>query len=385
MKKFWILLILFISTFAKNPDPLLVIVLMVKDEAPVMEATLKPFLEAGLDSYLILDTGSTDNTVAITRKLFEDYKVKNGYIIEKPFVDFATSRNYALECTEKKFPDAAFMLMLDAEWYMHNVKDLIKFCKENINNSIKSFLIPIRDEHINFLMQRLFKIQSHIRFVGVVHEIPNERSNTKLPDNIYFESLPGRQGKEKTSKRFARDINILLKEYAKEPKNLRTLFYLGQTYACIDDWDNAIKYYKKRCEIKSGWDEDDFTAYYRLAGTYEFAKNWPMAEEYYLKAANLLPRRIEPLIHLSDYYLRQNNYLLAFLYAQRAVTMKYPKDDLIFVRKQFYDYNRYDLLGRAAYHINEFKIGKNAILKALECNPNDQQLLHYLKLYLNID
>lgn len=353
---------------------------MVKDEALVMETTLKPFLEANLNSYLILDTGSTDNTIKITRDLFKKYKINNGHIVEKPFVDFATSRNYALECAEKQFPNACFFLMLDAEWNIHGLKDLINFCKNNYNTTEKSFLIPMRDEHLNFFMQRLFKANAHLRFVGVVHEIPNETTIAKVPENIYFEALPGKHGKEKTNRRFKQDIAILLKDLEKNPNNLRTLFYLGQTYACVSDWDNAIKYYKKRCDL-GGVDEEDFAARYRLAGTYEFAGNWKMAEKYYLEAANMRPSRIEPLIHLSDYCLKQNNYLLAFLYAHRAVKLEYPKNDLIFVRREFYDYNRYDLLAHAAYHIGELEIGKDAVLNALECYPNAPHLLTNLECY----
>ena len=38
-----------------------------------------------------------------------------------------------------------------------------------------------------------------------------------------------------------KDIDVLLKEYEKNPQNLRTLFYLGQTYECLGDIKNAIE------------------------------------------------------------------------------------------------------------------------------------------------
>ena len=52
-------------------DPLIVIVLMVKDEGhiereePVIIETLKPYVDAGIDAYFIFDTGSTDNTIVL--------------------------------------------------------------------------------------------------------------------------------------------------------------------------------------------------------------------------------------------------------------------------------------------------------------------------------
>src|SRR5579863_731223 len=99
-------------------DQILVVVLMVKNEETVMRATLQPFIDGGIDSFFIFDTGSTDNTITVTQEFFRKNNITKGYIEEEPFIDFATSRNHALERAEKKFPNAGFMLMLDAEWYL---------------------------------------------------------------------------------------------------------------------------------------------------------------------------------------------------------------------------------------------------------------------------
>lgn len=367
---------------SSSSEQLLVLVLMVKNEEAVMKATLQPFLDASLDNYLILDTGSTDNTVAITKKLFEEYKVKHGYIVEEPFVDFSTSRNVALDYVEKKFPMAIFTLMIDAEWYMHNVKGLIKFCEENRNNKeISSVSLYGRHVALDFYTQRLFRVDKHVRFVGVVHEVPNQVSSMRIPTDVYFELRPEQYGIEKSQQRWLRDKDLFLKEFEKNPKNTRTLFYLGQTYECLGDWANAIIYYKKRCELMGG-DEEDYVAHYRVGRAAENLGNWKEAEEYYLKAANMRPTRAEPLLHLSDHYWCNNNPMLAFLYAERAVELSYPQDDVLFIEKVFYDYNRYDLLSRAAYSIGEFEIGKKAALKGLESNPNNAQLLANLEQYL---
>ena len=137
---------------------------MVKNESTVIEKTLQPFLQAGIESYLILDTGSTDNTVEITKNLFKKHKIKDGHVVEQPFVDFSTSRNYAIKQAEILFPQAGFFLMLDAEWYMQNVSNLLEFCKENINASELGFLVSVHtnyyeDKESNryYYVTRLFK------------------------------------------------------------------------------------------------------------------------------------------------------------------------------------------------------------------------------------
>jgi tetratricopeptide (TPR) repeat protein len=369
------------SLNSSDHNPLLVIILMVKDEAHVMRSTLEPYLKAGIDSYLILDTGSTDTTVETTQLLFEEYGAQHGYIVQKPFVDFATSRNHALEFAEQYFPNAAFFLMIDAEWYLHDVPGLIQFCKINYQIPMNSFLLRITDNIIDFSTQRLFKAQAKIRYTGVVHEVPNQVATLQLPDSIYFELQTTNQGRDKTQRRFSRDRDALLKEYAKNPHDSRTLFYLAQTYSCLGDNENALIFYKKRSEVK-GYDEEDFMAHYRLAQVYEALDKWNMALCYYLKAYNMRPTRAEPLIKLALHYWFTQEFVLSFMFARQAVAIAYPTSDRLFVEKTAYDYTRYDALGCAAWYVNEFEIGLNAVLEALRSNPNAQHLHSNLVLYL---
>lgn len=50
-----------------------------------------------MDSWYILDTGSTDGTQDIIRRVMKDYPHAPGKLEEGPFIDFATTRNYALK------------------------------------------------------------------------------------------------------------------------------------------------------------------------------------------------------------------------------------------------------------------------------------------------
>src|SRR6266436_8173383 len=83
-------------------DPILIVVLMVKNEETVMRATLQPFIDGGVDSFFIFDTGSTDNTIGVTESFFSEYGIMQGYIAQEPFIDFATSRNRALDLAQEK-------------------------------------------------------------------------------------------------------------------------------------------------------------------------------------------------------------------------------------------------------------------------------------------
>lgn len=383
---FFAIFFCFSSMFGQQiPDSLLVVVIMIKNEAANIRATLKPFLDAGLQDFVVLDTGSTDDTIAITLQAFEDYGVKNGYIVQQPFVDFSTSRNYGLERAEELFPQAIFFIMPDAEWYMTNVEGLIEFCKKHKNAAPTSYLMYLSDGSASFCMQRLFKAHKGIRFVGVVHEMLNQFVDVKVPRDIYFEYRPTRQGLEASQRRWLRDKDLLLQEAEKDPSNLRTLFFLGQTFTGLGDLENACLWYKKIEQIPGGWEQERCVTFYRIAQTYEAMNNWNMALCYYLKAYNQRPSRIESLVRVAEHYWNFKEYYLSFMFAKLAVAAAPidPNKDWFLVEQNLYDCGRYDVLGRAAWSIGEYEIGENAVRQALKSWPDATHLQFNLSLFEN--
>ncbi len=244
------------GSIAITYDPLLVVVLMVKNESLVIEATLQPFIDAGIDAYLIFDTGSTDDTVEKVERLFATYNVRRGIIRQEPFVDFATSRTRALALTEQQFPDACFMLMPDAEWYMRNVAGLLDFCYQHQHDICPVYEVRLlretADSLHDFSTPRLIRAHNTIHFIGVVHELPSYITGIMLPDSVYFYLNTSEQGQEKSRKRWMRDLDLLLHAYEQNPHDPRTVFYLAQTYACLDDYESACLWLELRALMK-GW------------------------------------------------------------------------------------------------------------------------------------
>ncbi len=361
-------------------DPLLVIVLMVKDEASVICQTLQPFIDEGLGDFLIFDTGSTDDTVAVTRKFFEKHHLSNAVIKQEPFIDFSISRNRALQLAEEAFPQACFMLMLDAEWYMHNVNSLVKFCALHKDETEASYLVRIIGTNLDFYTARLIRCRSNVRFVGPVHEVLNQVSKGKVPADCFFELRVTEYGQEKSRKRWTRDSKILLKEHDLNPSDPRTVFYLAQTYACLGDWENARLWYERRTEMP-GWDEENFMAYYKLAQVYEALGNGDQVVLNYLRAFSLRPWRAEPLVCLARHYWEAGDNALCCLFAQYAADLPYPENDVLFIEKNLYDVERHDLLGRSAWYVGKYDVGKRAVEKALKARPTAQYLQDNLAYY----
>lgn len=380
------------QAFGTEYDPLLAIIIMVKNEEPVIVETLEPYVKAGIKSFLVLDTGSTDNTIARISSYFKEHAVDNAHIIQEPFIDFAASRNRALDLAHEYFPHAGYFLMVDAEWYMKNVEKLIEFCKAEAahNKQTPLYLVHIGNETTDFGTARLFKASAtHIRFVGRVHECANFVATQTVPADAYFYWNPSNIGQEKSRLRWKRDLALLLQDYADDCKNPRTVFYLAQTYECLGDNRMAAHYYKERAELNI-IPEETFMAWYRLGNVTEGliqqgSTCWKDALDYYLKAYAYRPCRAEPLIRIAKHYIQEDNHQLCYIFSRLACEIAYPANDYLFIDKELYDYERWEILSRCCSWTGRYDQAEDAALKAIAARPEyphlhtNLQIIRYQK------
>ena len=364
--------------------PIIAIAIMIKNESTSIQGTLYSMFKAGIRDFFILDTGSTDNTIEITRKFFVQHQL-NGYIHQEPFIDFSTSRNRTLELAEQHFLHIPFLLMPDADWYLRNGKALLTFCEKEKQTNCPLYGLKIKMNGIEFTTARLFRTVSRIRFKGVVHEIPAIPAEYGVPLSIYFEVNATSVGIEKSKQRWQKDLQLLLAAYRENSYDSRNVFYLAQTYECLNDVDNAYRFYQLR-EKLTGCDAEKFVTLLRLGQLArriqhtDSALGWATAMDYFLKALVLRPHRIEPLLQIADYYWPEN-IPACYLFVSHAYDKPYPVQDQHFIDKLAYQYTRYEIMSRCAWHMGEFALGEKATLLALEAQPGTPHLLNNLNLY----
>lgn len=368
----------------ESETALVVVVLMVKDEAISIQSTLASYYEGGLRHFFVFDTGSSDGTMQLTQDFFQKTQVK-GYIQQEPFIDFSSSRNRALELAEQQFPKAIFFIMPDAEWHLHNCAGLISFCEQEINSDTPLYLINIKMNSTEFTTARLLRVAHHVRFKGVVHEAPETLAFVKGPDSVYFEVKSSTHGIEKSKRRWQQDLLLLTKAYHDDKNDSRTAFYLAQTYECLGLLENAYQIYQHR-ETLNGWDEENFITAYRLGCLAEQLSHrsttisWETAMSYFLKALSLRPHRIEPLVKIAAYYWPSNVHA-CYLFIKHAYDKPYPKNDLLFVENNMYNFDRFEIMSRCAWYAGEYALGEQATLLALEVCPEMPHLRNNLALY----
>ena len=62
--------------------------LLIKDEADVIEQNIRVHAALGVDSFVVMDNGSTDGTTDIIRRLQSEYPIT---LIERPALDYQQS------------------------------------------------------------------------------------------------------------------------------------------------------------------------------------------------------------------------------------------------------------------------------------------------------
>lgn len=363
--------------------------MMIKNEEKRINVSIESLKDC-IDSLVVYDTGSTDNTINILKELCVKYNI-NLRLKEGEFVNFEISRNISIEFAET-FSDIDYLVLLDCNDELRNGKLLRKICQSYKNNNmITSFLTCQKwfsgNQTTKYFNTRVIKNKKGWRFKGAVHEYlkdttkkENESDKViKLPEKIEIYQDRTKDD-NKSFKRFSRDKEILLEEFQKDPTNTRTIFYLAQTLSCLNEKEEAFKYYKLR-STKDGFIEEKFHAYYKCAELSYFLKK-PLEESigYALKSYEII-ERVEPLLFLSLIYKSKGDkdkdkkntyYNLSHMFISKACDLEYPKDCILFVDNMSYNYKRWHLLSVVSYTCNKFEDGKRGAINALKNKPDSE-------------
>jgi glycosyltransferase involved in cell wall biosynthesis len=358
--------------------PLLMLTMIVKDEARTLARTLRsvrPFI----DTYAILDTGSTDGTQDLIRQELEGVP---GVVYEEPFVDFATTRNRSLAlCGDA----AEFVLWLDADDELKG-GDALRRHLEGQPKGAPPFAYYLRMSMggTAFDSARIVTRGSPFRFVGAVHEVlvhPAGELPAPRIDGVEVLHTVDQTSEARSRERWERDVKLLEAELIKDPGGTRSAFYLGMTLRWLGRHEEAMGALASRIAL-GGWAEEVYYARLSLARSARDAgRPWPEVLGYYLEAHGSAPQRAEPLYDIAMHYDRLGDHALALLFARRAYELPLPERDVLFVEAHIHAYSAADLVGAHAYWLGEFTLGEEAARKAASARPHDGRLAKNLGFY----
>ena len=387
------------ETTKEHDKTLMALVMMVKNEEKRITVSFDSVKDY-TDTFVILDTGSTDTTIEICR----EYCKKNNitlHLKEDPFVNFCYSRNVLLDFADESLKKQRYLLQLDCNDELRNHKELMEFMT-TYRGTATGFYLKQQwwtgnnmDSYFNI---RMCKSHAKWRYKGVVHEyiiqegltvkelrLSGGKTTERLENIVLFQDRT--LDDDKSFKRFFRDKEMLFGEFLREPKDPRTLFYLAQTCGCLGNMQDAYKFYCLRINNEEpGFIEEIYQSYFRLGEiSQHLGHPWQESVEWYLKAY-AHSQRAEPLIRLAEHYIQQNHfgekkpdYMLAYMYASMACKLIFPLNQILFVDRRCYFYKRYHVLGVVAYHVQQYKEGAEACIKALMAENDDSDMTNLIK------
>lgn len=224
--------------------------MIVKDETerlPQMVASLAPVIS----HWTVCDTGSTDGTPELVEALFEGIP---GDLHHRPWVNFGHNRTEAFELAHGT---ADYLLVFDPDMQLE-ISDRLPPLTADV------YSLPVKGYGFDLRMPLLTRGDLDWRYEGVVHEHLAGNGYPETPA-VPLDAWAVRQDHppERQTPKAARYLELLTAEFARDPSNPRTVFYLARTHQQLGNTAEAIVFFRLRAGM-GGWPEEAYYARYQL-------------------------------------------------------------------------------------------------------------------------
>ena len=353
--------------------PTVTLCMIVKDETHIIEQCLRSMAKY-VDRYDITDTGSTDGTPELIKKIMDELDIPGEVHLSdwKGFGDHAGktgSRTEAFRNAEKSGADYAWVI--DADDY---IEGEFEYPKEM---TADGYTLLIKRGDFSWWRNQIFKLTLAWRYVGILHEYAEVTKPSADGSPCVFTKLPGdyhisarTEGNRNVGitpvEKYSRDAETLKKALEDEPENARYQFYLAQSYFDSQQWERSRDAYRKRVEL-GGWNEEVYYSQFRVALISTVIKEpLEVVVKEYMSAYNIRPIRAEPLVEISKIYRSIEMPAAAYVFAKMAVETPYPTEDILFISEDVYKYGALDEISATAYYAGRPEEGYNATKLLLE-------------------
>lgn len=323
------------------------------------------------DKIIVLDTGSTDNTV----KLLQDLGVEVHTKEIKPW-RFDVARNESLKLIPKDYQICVCTDLDEVfnkgwkEKILNNWDDDITRLRYTYNWSFNEYGEPAT----TFLLNKIH-LRDNYKWTHPVHEVltPIGKENEKICEDIVLNHYPDCN---KSRNSYLPLLELSVKEC---PEDDRNMHYLGREYMYYKKWDKAIETLQKHLSLKSATWKDERCASMRfIARCYIAKKDIEKAKEWYFDAINEAPYLREGYVELGYLYYEEKEYLIVYYYLKRALEI--DKKSNSYINEEFaWNSFVYDLLSICAFNLELYKEAVLYVKEALDKDKNN------IRLQLNLE
>lgn len=221
------------------------IAMIVKNEEKNLERALIPLKE--LCEYLdgeiiVVDTGSTDNTIEIAKK----YTDKLYY--HEWCGDFSEMRNISIN-----YCKGEWILIVDADEVLYDIKELVALIKEKNIEKYNGIFVKIVDFNKNEeetlkrgIVSPLLRIlkKEYAQYEGRIHEQPMFIDPLFDSEIRFIHYGYNNSDSELMEYKFKRNLKLLLEELENDKKNIYVNFQIATSYLMHRDVKKAYEYIK---------------------------------------------------------------------------------------------------------------------------------------------
>jgi glycosyltransferase involved in cell wall biosynthesis len=349
--------------------------MIVKDEAHIILSTLTNIVsKVPLSSWLISDTGSTDETPAMIVDFFKDRNI-DGQLVHHPWVDFAHNRTQALACA---FNTSDFVMLFDADDTIVGTVPMPALAK--VDRYVANFGEQYKYERPLFITNR-----KKWHYTGVLHEYLDSvepRTSALLRGDFYV--ISGRSGaRNKNPNKYHDDAVLLARAFDTETNlklKTRYAFYCANSFKDARDKENAIEWYKRTLTL-NGWVQEKYCSCMQLG--YLYSGDVFKQIQYFSKASEYDPLRIEGVIEVMKLMYANNNHMMvnALYHKWRSYD---PHPSGLFVNKAYYHYYMEYLNSISAYYVKDEYHGYQCAKDVIQRSKNKDwvaQSISNIKLY----
>ena len=330
------------------------LVMIVKNEESTL-GRLAASVGDQIDHFTIVDTGSSDTTMEVARRSFAGVP---GEVIADQWRGYGASRNVALEAARLH---ADWLLLLDAD---HTLEGELP--RDLLSDDLDCVDVEERYDTLRLWRPFLIRAGSGWQWHGRAHEYLSlgERAAASTRSDRFHVVHHGDGGNRPD--KFTRERALLEADFADNPDDPRTCFYLARTFDDGGERTQAAEWYR-RCLELDDWDEERFYARWRLGVCLLDIGKTEEACGVLFDAWGERPWRAEPLWTLATHYRQQQQWHLCWEVCDLARRSSgvlplghgtTAGDDRLFVHSDVYEWRLAYEQSICAYYVAEIPIGR---------------------------
>ena len=366
--------------------------MIVKDEAHIIEKTLRNVCsKVPIADWIISDTGSTDGTQDIIKRVFNELNIP-GKLFEDKWENHGVNRTIALKQAYEN-SESDYVFIFDADDSIEGTFVL----PEDFGSFDAYFVTLSTAPGFYYKRPALATNKKKWYYLGVLHEFihaDDPRTFGSIEGDYYI--FGGTIGND--AAKYKRDAELIKNELETNkniPGHLRSryLYYLAQSYKDAGMKKEAIEAYKQRI-LKGEQGQEVYISFFEIGNLYAQDGDPANAIFYYMQSIQADNRRVEGICRMMTIFRELgNNAVSHALYRSldRKVFDVPRNSDYLFVHKYMYDWQIHYEDTVAAAHYGDFdsryqfqriydhrdQIGNKEILK--NCAQNLQIYINNVK------